>query len=84
MALDKKLLDLLVCPDNRSAVQMASPDLINKVNNLITSGQLKNRAGKLISNTLEAGLIRADGKVLYPVRDDIPLMLVDEGIEISI
>ena len=25
-------------------------------------------------------LVREDGKLLYPVRDDIPIMLIDESI----
>jgi uncharacterized protein YbaR (Trm112 family) len=33
-----------------------------------------------VTGRLEAGLVRADGKVLYPIRDGIPVMLVEEGI----
>jgi uncharacterized protein YbaR (Trm112 family) len=29
---------------------------------------------------LESGLLRADGKVLYPIRDNIPVMLIPESI----
>jgi uncharacterized protein YbaR (Trm112 family) len=28
-------------------------------------------------------LIRADGKILYPIRRNIPVMLVDEGIPLA-
>jgi uncharacterized protein YbaR (Trm112 family) len=27
--------------------------------------------------------VREDGAVLYPVRDDIPIMLIDESIQLS-
>jgi uncharacterized protein YbaR (Trm112 family) len=33
-----------------------------------------------VKEPLSDGLVRQDGKVLYPVRDGIPVMLADEGI----
>ena len=32
---------------------------------------------------IEAGLVREDGRILYPVRDDIPVMLIDEAIPLE-
>ena len=37
----------------------------------------------LSDTTLEEGLIREDDKILYPVREDIPIMLIDEAIELD-
>jgi uncharacterized protein YbaR (Trm112 family) len=36
-----------------------------------------------VTEEVKEGLVRADGKVLYPVRDDIPIMLVDEAIPLE-
>jgi uncharacterized protein YbaR (Trm112 family) len=33
-----------------------------------------------VQEKLDAGFIRADGKFLYPIRRNIPVMLVDEAI----
>jgi uncharacterized protein YbaR (Trm112 family) len=33
-----------------------------------------------VKEAIDGGLIRADGKLLYPIRRNIPVMLVDEGI----
>ena len=44
------------------------------------AGTLTNRAGEPVRERLDGGLVRADGKVLYPIREDIPVMLVDEAI----
>jgi uncharacterized protein YbaR (Trm112 family) len=41
---------------------------------------VRNRAGRAVTETLDGGLLRADGKFLYPIRQDIPVMLVDEAI----
>ena len=32
---------------------------------------------------LDGGLIRADRKMLYPIREDIPVMLIEEGIPLE-
>ena len=50
---------------------------------IIASGNLKNRAGKQVSEKLDAGLLRADGKWLYPIREEIPVMLLDEAIPVK-
>jgi uncharacterized protein YbaR (Trm112 family) len=40
------------------------------------------RSGKLVS-TLEAGLLREDGSVLYPIVNGIPDLLVDDSIAVT-
>jgi uncharacterized protein YbaR (Trm112 family) len=36
-----------------------------------------------VSEKLDGGLLRADRKILYPVREDIPVMLIEEGIPVE-
>lgn len=81
--LDKELLAILCCPDTKQAVVLADDALIKKINGAIDRGTLKNKAQKAVSERLDGGLIRADGKILYPVREDIPVMLIDEGIPLE-
>ena len=64
-------------------VRLAEPTVIDKLNGQIAAGALKNRAGQLVQEKIEGGLIRADGTVLYPIRRNIPVMLVDEGIPLA-
>jgi len=33
-----------------------------------------------VTEKIEAALVRSDGKVAYPVRDGIPIMLVEEAL----
>lgn len=56
MALDQKLLDILVCPDDR---------------------------GTLLYLEDEAILYNPRTRRRYEIRDDIPVMLVDEAIEVD-
>ncbi|WP_320171604.1 zinc finger domain-containing protein [Maridesulfovibrio sp.] len=53
MALNKELIDILVCPECR---------------------------GKLELLEGETGLKCDACKVVYPIKDDIPIMLVDEAV----
>ena len=67
-------------PGDAPGVRLAEAAVLEKLNGQIAAGTLKNRAGQPVQEKIEGGLIRADGKYLYPVRRDIPVMLVDEGI----
>ena len=78
-----ELLKMLVCPENQSSLSIASSDLIAKLNHAIAQGQLKNRGGQTIEKPLWGGLLRADQTLLYPLVDDIPMMLVDEAIPLD-
>lgn len=83
MAMDKFLLDILVCPEDKTAVKLADDATISKLNELITQGKLLNRAKNPVKDKIDGGLVRADRKILYPIRQDIPIMLIEEGIELA-
>lgn len=83
MNLANDLVAILCCPDTKQAVAIADEGLIEKINAAIERGQLKNYAQKPVSEKLDGGLIRSDKKMLYPVREDIPVMLIDEGIPLE-
>ena len=74
------LLKILVCPENKTPVTPVDETIIAKVNAAIAQKTLKNRAGSVIDQKIEGGLIREDGAYLYAIRDDIPIMLIDESI----
>ncbi len=77
---DQELLDILVCPENKTAVKLVDADALTKFNDAIQAKTLKNRAGETIEESIDGGLLREDGAYLYPIRDDIPIMLIDESI----
>lgn len=80
---DKDLLAILCCPETKLDVSLADETLISKINDAVSRGALKNRAQKPVTELLEGGLIRSDRKVLYPIREDIPVMLIEEGIPLE-
>lgn len=74
-----ELLEVLCCPADRSAVRMASPAELEALNARIAAG-MRNNGGSVVSDKLEAAIIRVDGTFAYPVREEIPVMLIDEAI----
>lgn len=78
--IDQELLEILACPEDKSPVHLADDAQLAELNARIRSGGVKNRGGEPVTEELQAGLVREDGKFLYPVRDEIPIMLIDEAI----
>jgi uncharacterized protein len=81
--IDKDLLAILCCPETKLDVSLADDSLIRKLNEAVGRGVLKNKAKKPVTEPLDGGLIRSDRKILYPIREDIPVMLIEEGIPLD-
>ena len=81
--IDQELLDILACPEDKTPIKLAEASLIEEINRRIEAGSLKNRAGNAVEKKIDGGLIREDGKYLYPIEDEIPIMLIDEAISLD-
>jgi uncharacterized protein YbaR (Trm112 family) len=81
--IDPKLLEILCCPETKEDVSLADPALIGKINEAIVQGVVKNRRGLSVTERIDGGLVRKDGKYLYPIREDIPIMLIDEALPLE-
>jgi uncharacterized protein YbaR (Trm112 family) len=82
MAVDSELLKILACPETKESVHLAPDTLVDRLNELIDTGSVKNRGGEEVTEKIDAGLVREDKRYLYPIRDDIPIMLIEEAIEL--
>jgi len=81
--IDPDLLKIMCCPETHQPIAMAEPSVIEQLNQQIAAGQLKNRAGQPVKEKIDGGLVREDKKFLYPVRGNIPVMLIDEAIPLA-
>ena len=78
--IDAELLKILCCPETHQPLKIAEPAMIESINQKIAAGQINNRSGKPVTEKCDGGLIREDGKVLYPIQNNIPIMLTNEAI----
>jgi uncharacterized protein len=78
--ISQDLLDILCCPETKEDVSLIDRGLIDKINAKIEAGGVKNRAGQPSTEKIDGGLLRKDGKFVYPIREDIPIMLIDEAL----
>ncbi|MBS0569951.1 MAG: hypothetical protein JSS28_05050 [Proteobacteria bacterium] len=81
--MDKRLLDILCCPVTKQPLRMLTRGELDALNQAIAGGHARNAAAAPVSAALAAALITADGKRVYRVDDDIPVMLADEAILVA-
>ena len=83
MPINQELIDILVCPETRQSLTLAVADEVADINQRIARGELTTRQGRVVTEPVGGALVRADRQVFYPIRDDIPIMLVDEAIALG-
>ena len=77
------LLAILCCPETKQEVSLLPPERVQELNQRISNGEIKNQAGTTVTEPIDGGLQRKDGQVAYPIRDQIPIMLIEEGMLIN-
>jgi len=78
-----ELLEILVDPETKGPVRLASESELGELKAAVESGRAKRKDGKAASATFEAAFVAQDGRVAYVVEDGIPVFLIDERLEIS-
>ena len=80
--MDASLIELLRCPETGQCVAQAPTELVQRLESLRLNGLLMAPDKSPLSNVIQTGLVREDGARFFPVRDGIPVMLLEESIEI--
>ncbi len=78
--MDKRLLDILCCPVSKQPVKPANKAQLDLLNVGIRAGDIQTTGGKAVTQPFSAALITTDGRLIYRVDEDIPVMLADEAI----
>ncbi|GAA5509302.1 hypothetical protein [Novipirellula caenicola] len=78
--IDQNLLAMLRCVLSGESLQPAEPAFVEKINELIKRGELRDRQDQRIQEGIETGLICESGGLMYPVRDGIVCMVAEEAI----
>jgi uncharacterized protein YbaR (Trm112 family) len=80
MPVDGKLLEILCCPVSKTPLIMLGQEKLDKLNSAIASSEALYVDGEKVTEPLQEALITEDGKVIYAVQDDIPILLEEKGI----
>lgn len=82
--ISEELLNIIVCPETKQDLVLADSEIIEKINSLIEKGELLNRTRQKVKEKIEGGLIQKEARqYLYPIRKDIPILLMDESIPLE-
>jgi uncharacterized protein YbaR (Trm112 family) len=83
MSFDSALLDILCCPVTRLPLERVPAARLERLNALVAERRVKNRGGVIVEDRLEEALMTRDGKLAYPIRDGIPVMLEEEARKLT-
>ncbi|MDH7454156.1 Trm112 family protein [Luteimonas composti] len=78
--MDRKLLDLLVCPTSRQPLALLDPAGLAALNAAAAAGTLRRADEAAQSAPLREALVTRDRKLVYRVDDGIPVLLAEEAI----
>ena len=80
MPVDRKLLEILCCPVSKQALTVLSPEQLALINKQIATGSVATADDRVITASLNEGLITKNQQRIYRIDDDIPVMLEKESI----
>ncbi len=79
--MDKNLLDIICCPVTQLPLEMLDSARLGRLNAAIEAGEIKNHAAIKSTEQIEAALVTRDGRLVYPIRNDIPVLMEEESID---
>lgn len=82
--MDRKLLDLLVCPATRQPLALLDKPGLEALNRAIAAGSVKRVDDTAQTEAVREALITRDRKTLYRIDDGIPVLLIEEGIPVAV
>ena len=78
--MDRKLLDILVCPVTRQPLAQLEQSGLDSLNRAITAAALLRGDGSAQTEALREALITRDRKTVYRIDDGIPVLLAEESL----
>ncbi len=79
--MNKKLLDIICCPLTKLPLEILDTERLGQLNIAIEAGGIKNHAADTLTEDLPEALVTRDGRLVYPVREGVPVLLEEESID---
>jgi uncharacterized protein YbaR (Trm112 family) len=80
MAIDRKLLDILCCPETGVPLKLLHKDQLSALNALIAAGDVSYLNNDPVGTPLQEALITNNGERIYRIDGNIPIMLAERAI----
>ena len=81
--MDPNLLNIICCPVTREKLSIATSKQLEFINAEIANSTLKKLDGSIAEKPQSKALINATKTLLYPIEEDIPILLENEAIKLT-
>ena len=81
--MDLNLLNIICCPVTKGKLSIATPEQLALINAEIANSTLKKLNGSIAEKPQSKALINATKTLLYPVEEDIPILLESEAVNVK-
>jgi len=81
--LTEDVLQLLQCPLTGKKLSLATKGMVSRVNEAIATEHARDRTEQKVYKPIDGGLVTEDSAWLYPIREQIPTLVVEEAIDLS-
>lgn len=81
--ISEEVLSILVCPKTKESLSLASSEESKRINDAVNKRTLSTVEGRQLVEAFDGYLIRVDRKLVYPIKEGIPVLLQEEGIPLS-
>ena len=79
----KELLSIICCPITKQSLSFVAREKLNEINKAISKGQIKTNEGNILNENIIDALITDNGMIIYPIKDDIPVLLENKSIHLA-
>jgi uncharacterized protein YbaR (Trm112 family) len=79
--MDSKLLEIICCPVTHQPLEYLDQARLEQLNQAIRDGKALNSADQVVSREFPEALVARDARLVYPIRNGIPILLEEESID---